>query len=803
MATGPSFTTIMDYLAEENALERLPLLLAGPMLRRTEANAVTVWVALKRQCRVALRVLATKNQGSELDRCIMEGFGETTALGEFLHVVAVTARSQKGEGLRSDLIYAYDLQFTADQAYTLTSALISPLDPISPSERSSLETPPLEGGAQLSYSLSYFEHQKPTFVLPPEQLSDLKIMHGSCRKPHGVGFDALPIVDCLIESAAHVPKDRPHQLFLTGDQVYGDDVADPLLWLATALGNRLLGWEEALPTDRSHIDKNAVGNAASVSSPQDFAAGQRADVATRRAGLTAGLKNKRERATSHLFSFGEYCAAYLLTLSPACWPTSLPEGRSVTQNRQDRRRWDKDKRNMEQFLHTLWKVRRLLANVSTYTIFDDHDVSDDWNLNQAWCLRVLGRPLGRRTVQNAMLTYAVFQAWGNTPEQFTAGTAGAALLNATQQWSESAGQNQRAEEMISHYLGLPKIDPHTGLPQFIQEKDVWVFHRSSQALRWHYTVRSACHEVIVLDTRTWRGYPVDGPPIAPPMLLSPSAFQQQLVEPLSQPVSEPPVDPQAIDSSRATFVVAPTNVFGMRALDWIQKWHLDQRKVFTADVGDSWNFHDEALATLLSILFKYRKSVVVLSGDIHYSSALNVNYNNFISGEQANLVQFTASAIKNEELLTQVLHTRLKQWLLPEKPRQWIGWSSPPDMKELPVQEQHCDPDWQCQMNWLRRSRAQTLDISVDLAELVPPRARAPYSLMRWLEFWNARWFQEGAEVVGVNNIALVRFEAIPSFAEPSLPEPSCTERPALAVMQQHYWFSPWLPTKVVCSRFV
>ncbi|MGI8933216.1 MAG: PhoD-like phosphatase, partial [Phormidesmis sp.] len=565
----------MDNPAGDDALNRLPLLLAGPILRRTEADAVTVWVALKHSCQVQLQILETHHQGAQLGRSILQGQRETTALGQHLHVVAVTARASDQKILSSDRIYAYDLQFTADQSYSLEQALAT---------SSAMPSAP-HPSAQ---SISYFAHQKPTFTLPPEQLSDLKIVHGSCRKPHGAGFDTLPILDCLLERAASSPKDRPHQLFSTGDQIYGDDVADLLLWVATPLGNTLLGWEESLPVNRSHIDDES-----DHTRPQKLPAGKRDRLATQRAGLTAGLTDKSERVTSHLLSFGEYCAAYLLSHSPACWPTHLPAGRTMTTGRKAIRRWDKDQRNIKQFLRTLWKVRRLLANIPTYTIFDDHDVSDDWNLNQAWCLRVLGKPLGRRTVQNAMLAYAVFQAWGNTPEQFEAGTAGAALLNATQQWSHSAGQDQPAEAAIATHLGLPPADPHTGLPQFIQDKHVWIFKRSSQALTWHYTIRSACHEVIVLDTRTWRGYPIDAPPIAPPSLLSPLAFQQQLDAPLSQ-ISPGP--------DYATFVVAPTNVFGMRILDRIQQWHLDRRKVFTADVGDSWNLNDAALATLLTTL---------------------------------------------------------------------------------------------------------------------------------------------------------------------------------------------------------
>lgn len=37
----------MDYLTGADFLEELPLLIAGPVLRRTEPTAVTVWVALK------------------------------------------------------------------------------------------------------------------------------------------------------------------------------------------------------------------------------------------------------------------------------------------------------------------------------------------------------------------------------------------------------------------------------------------------------------------------------------------------------------------------------------------------------------------------------------------------------------------------------------------------------------------------------------------------------------------------------------------------------------------------------------
>ncbi|MEL6814436.1 MAG: PhoD-like phosphatase [Cyanobacteria bacterium J06598_3] len=829
----------MKYLAGDDLLEGLPLILAGPILRRTQADAVTVWVAVKHHAQVTLRILETHDCGAQLGECLFQSQRETIALGQHLHVVALTARARDGNVLKSDRIYAYDLDFTADKSYTLAEGLRKATGP----ESSRFESSRFESSR--FESISYFAHQKPTFSLPPTDLSQLKIVHGSCRKPHGRGFDALPILDCLLEADAHSPQDRPHQLFMTGDQIYGDDVADPLLWLATPLGDALLGWKEKLPLDP--LGPNGTSEVPYQARPKQLIAGKRAQVATQQAGLTAGLRNKSERTTSHLFSFGEYSAAYLLAYSPACWPDRLPAGQAVTTGRKTIRRWNKDKRNMTQFLHSLWKVRRLLANIPTYTIFDDHDVSDDWNLNQEWCLKTLGKPLGQRTVQNALLAYAAFQAWGNTPAQFETGTVGALLLSAAEQWSRSGGEDQTVKAAIAVYLGLPPTHPNTGLPEFVEDQDVWVLQRSPKALTWHYTIHSACHEVIVLDTRTWRGYPIDGRPIDPPMLLSPTAFKQQLSEPLSQrpqngsnQQSDRQADRQAANTPFATFVVAPTNVFGMRALDWIQQWHLDQRKVFSADVGDSWNFHDPALATLLLTLFEYRQNVVVLSGDIHYSSAIYAEYQNFRSGNRATLVQLTSSAMKNEELLTQILHTRLKDWLLPERSRQWVGQLSPPNMEEVSVRPKTARPktepasqkpsgshlpngqapDWSCKMSWLRRQRAQTVDLVSPPSELIPPRTRPQAPLVKWLKFWKARWLQEGREVVGVNNIALVHFSVQNTGTQNTGTQDTDTQNTGtqntaakqkesvaqstafLSIQQKHYWFSPWSPTQVVCSQF-
>ncbi|MGF1478363.1 MAG: PhoD-like phosphatase [Cyanophyceae cyanobacterium] len=783
----------------------LPLILAGPILRHTAPDTVTVWLALKKSCQVTLSVYLT--QGDRLIlRSLLTGVRSSVQVGQHLHLATITAQSVNGERLKPGSLYAYDLHFKAftepgyrgESAHPLPQALAS----------------------HSPVTVSYFPHRLPTFALPPEDLNQLRLVHGSCRKLHGGGQDALPLLDPLIESSADAPGERPHQLFLTGDQIYGDDVADPLLWIASRLGSALLGWEEKLP----------VGDR--YRSTQQLKPGERASVARNWAGLTAMLENKEEKAKSHLFSLGEYLAVYLLTWSPILW-LPLPLGRTLYQDSKRAQHWDRAVETVEKFVRDLWQARRALANVPTYMICDDHDISDDWYLNQEWCHRVLGKPLGRQVVQNGLLAYALFQAWGNTPEQFSGDRPGAKLLRAVEQWSASAGDDRATWAAIGRYLGMPPLDGD-GLPQLKQDGAVLVLDRhyedGTQPLQWHYAVRSAKHEVLVLDTRTWRGYPT-AELHTPPMLLCPTAFQHQLQEPLQVTSQLNEAGKTAIE---VTFVVLPTNLVSLSAIDWVQEWNLRKGKVFGNDVGDSWNFHRPAFTQLLDILAQQRDRVLILSGDIHYGAVVRLNYwsrqaqnsagASSDSLEQAQyqaalVVQLTASAIKNAEFKTYIAHTKLKS-LLPEPTEYWVGWQEAPQFEivaipgrrqvrktaaqgptwlplkpmrgnwecawQIAVNDAQDLPDWQYQIEWIEREKAHPLfwgQRSVSSHSSMPRILR----LFSWL--WRNRWLQEGQEVVGRNNISVVTLQWAP-------------EDDAKAVVQEIYWHPPWNPTRIVKSRY-
>jgi hypothetical protein len=129
-------------------------------------------MALKAPREVTLKVYATDANGSTIGNLVLEGTRVTVALGQHLHIVAVTAKPlTEGEilplnpGLPTNIhplipsslepgqIYAYDLNF-GNHEQNLAQALTAELFP--------------------QVKVSYFDHQLPTFAIPPKDLNDLR-----------------------------------------------------------------------------------------------------------------------------------------------------------------------------------------------------------------------------------------------------------------------------------------------------------------------------------------------------------------------------------------------------------------------------------------------------------------------------------------------------------------------------------------------------------------------------------------------------------------------------------------------------
>ncbi len=580
-------------LAERTAA--LPLILAGPILRRTEPDAVTVWLALKEPCTVTLCIYepGTKQETSRR----FAGSRQTIRLGDHLHLVAVTARPAAAEtSISWGRLYYYNLFFQVGDS-------TQPADLFAPGIL--LQDPASAGELQ---RLVYQGHPLPSFVLPPANLNLLRIVHGSCRKPHGIGKEMLSALDVMIAETVDTPQFRPQQLFLTGDQVYGDDVAAALLFMLIDAGNYLFtgNQKEKLPL---------IGTTADTLAPE---------------ARTQAVREKAMFTTTspqnHLLSLSEYAAMYLFAWSYVLWPDELPDIEDIWTHRPeasphvkqaDESTFSSHVKCLNTFRATLPQVRRALANTPTYMIGDDHDVTDDWYLDGAWCQRVIASPLGKRIIRNALLAMAMFQAWGNTPDQFET-PPGQAFLHALDRWhgeEEDAciQQLNKAIDLPHHFGGYGELPHH------------------EQALHWHYTFSGPTYQIIVMDTRTHRLY---REPEAFPGLLAPDAMRHQ-------------VQANQRDDVLATIIISPAPVLGVEVIESIQFWsHMRFKDNYTYD-REAWALEWGTFQHLLRVVSSMKR-VVFLSGDVHYAFGSSLNYWDYLTNSSAKIIDFTSSSLHNE-----------------------------------------------------------------------------------------------------------------------------------------------------------
>lgn len=521
-----------------------PLVLCGPIVRRVDRSTASVFLVLGQPRDVSLHI--HEKNGT----IVMSGTRRTIKLGENLYAVTVVARRQ--DALEWGQGYSYNIQFSNPDAPGQTQSLYD--DDI-------LTTGPSAEKSELE-RLVYEGERLPSFMLPPTEPENIRILHGSCRKPHGNGRDALAQADRLLQQAG-LGK-RAQQLYLTGDQIYADDVDDGF---AKILQKAALVYR----------NEELILNPAKT----------RKEYIQEHSGFTS------TSCANHLITLGEFYAMYMCIFSQVPWlePPSPGQVRS--------------------FYNDLPHVRRLLANTPTYMIFDDHEVTDDWFLSKAWCDTTLSKAKGRRIIRNALVAYAVFQHWGNDPDQFEDSKPGAKLLGLIDGWKPG---DSAPIDSIEKLLGIPKT-----AAELEQEKP--------EAITWSYSLRTPVYQSIVLDTRMRRAFD----PASGAIALMSKNHIARLVH-----TSNP---------SRFTLIVSAAPVLGLQLIEGLQslleKLGFDYfNKKFDNEAWvNSWSY-EFLVGQLLS-----RSPCVVLSGDVHFSVGANILKKD--SAPIKCLVNFTSSAIQN------------------------------------------------------------------------------------------------------------------------------------------------------------
>ena len=489
--------------------------------------------------------------------------------------------------------------------------------------------------------------------------------------PHAQGKDTLPIVDDLLMQSASNTFARPQQIFMNGDQIYADDVGDTLLLMLTDAGDTLLGWPEILP-------------------PNSLLPAQLPPYWREKPLTDAGFTSEDLR--SHLISLGEFLSMYLFTWSDVLWPApaGLPNidelfdkinfggpqdsGAQLAALREEVRKTAAsrnatikgDIKSIAEYRSTLFKVRRAMANIQTYMIFDDHEVTDDWNMTRDFCRDLYGKPLGQRVVRNALLAYALCQHWGNVPEKFLDtpdATAGRDLLKLLDTPNPTAAKCFRRESSEARAKRVPSITSLLGVhnESVLAARPAGALFHDPHSLEYNYSVEGPGHQVVVTDTRTWRAFPDGGNNAS--MILPKDQIQNQIVNTPTTgdrvlivilSTNAPPVEPIRAAARNAgiarTFEHNP---------DVYEAWETPQSRVPPKGKEIPSNAFDRLLKALTDKLpltgNTHVGQVILFSGDVHFSFASRLAYRATNRFEDATpqpatavVAQLVASAYKKE-----------------------------------------------------------------------------------------------------------------------------------------------------------
>jgi hypothetical protein len=586
-------------------MANLPDILAGPILRRCTKNMVAVWIATSFDIAGGMELDIYDSSNAKAEKLIATTSEHRfVKVGSKLFVSLVVARpappagQQKANPFPAGRLLSYEM-------FLINSAV--PAD--SPLRRIALKDylKDYMGPVEVAYS----PFTRPTFHLQGLQ-APFRLLHGSCRKAYGPGRDAMAAIDTLIAQTVSDPVKRPSAMALTGDQIYADDVLYEMFDLTSRLARELVGYDETLPLDGRLTALSGLG--------------QRKEMILKKAGFTT------DDGEWHIAGLSEFAAHYLINWSQSLWATySLPHlGKTELMNG--------PVGNVIRFIDSLPAVRRALANIPTYMIFDDHDVTDDWNLDKDWVNSVDASPTGTRILTNALFAYWLFQGWGNDPDQFDV-----AFIAKVQAYCDLFSSNK----------GRATVKDTSSFDTFIRtavHPNVGFGNDPS----WSYLIPTV-PPVFVLDTRTSRD-------------LFPRGTGPGLVDKRGQDelrrLIQRATQNGSLDLSRMPLVmVSATPFFPVEFVEVLQKQNVASDREYDVNDFEFWRNNPRTHYDFLSTLLKRHapRSCVFLSGDVHYGFTAHVKMfaggidpvaeaKNGINASKpwSEIFQLTSSAFKNE-----------------------------------------------------------------------------------------------------------------------------------------------------------
>lgn len=594
---------------------KLPKLLAGPILRRVESNKAYLWLAMSEPFDLNCELFEVKNTSFQYEfnyePISIYTRVKTIMLGRKLYIYLLEISPIIGHFPVNQLL-GYNVHFSnSRESFDLGSlGLLSPDN---------------------EFSITYHHLKYPTFFLRDK---NQKILFGSCRKLHGKGKDALESGDTKLTETYFDKVNRPSALFLIGDQIYADDVADPIVPFISQVATEITDKIEDLTKIDERLNTEHFQKALNQVHGRQFI-------------IEKFCKFTSSKGENHLLTFGEYAAMYLLSFSPEIWRVAnegqfIPTFDELVKNDEyyfmyskdygyeeehgrefleQKRQYDKQLDELIRFQQSLPKIRRLLANIPTYMIFDDHDITDDWNISLEWSENINHSPLGKHVIANGLAAFFAFQGWGNAPNQF----------------------EHRFLFQMEQYFTTPQHHPSTyqnwlnSLLQF----DQWSF------------VAPTIPKALFLDTRTKRSFDLTPKPVQSVKTSREITTGPELVNDKGWNIVSEQLKESGWKSNSPLILVSPAPFYGIRLLETILFRYVMPLKSFRLPVQTAfdlelWRFNGKGYYEFHRRIAEWNPNqCIILSGDTHIASALKTRVK--LEDEKPRVLhQFTSSPLKNE-----------------------------------------------------------------------------------------------------------------------------------------------------------
>ncbi len=269
-------------------------------------------------------------------------------------------------------------------------------------------------------------------------------------------------------------------------------------------------------------------------------------------------------------------------------------------------------------------VRQVLACIPTFMIYDDHEITNNWNITPQWFATMLQN--GREQVLvDGLIAYWVYQGWGNLTQRDDT------LYPLLRLMQEGEQSGEDILEALRSYIRREVYGEQTG--------------------RWHYEIQTV-PPIFVLNTRSERTKiftQQQGDIYGPTRILSQTQMQE-IATWLQTHDTRPSLLVSSVPILLPPLIGLAEYAMGLRLWALPVRWlgrrlaHFQQRVALRTSF-EHWPFFSNTWRELVQMVAKRTYDIIVLSGDVHFSYAMEAQRS--YSKTKARLLQLVSTPLQN------------------------------------------------------------------------------------------------------------------------------------------------------------